>query len=219
MILDSIHISWRKGKGENRYLIGKLKRLASGFTFIYLKEGVEAAKKVGFINYPDFPNVNFDVEYSGDLRGVFSLRLMPATRPDRENYLSFWDANNSTYDWFDELGFTQGRLATDNFEFLAEFPYNVKGLRFVTDIASLSHHSLSIDQVSVNDKLKFELETNNPQDPDAVKVFKENNFIGYIKRGHTLFFKKANPNRLQLTVKHIEKNGVVKQLYVSVLKT
>ncbi|MDZ4757677.1 MAG: hypothetical protein SGJ10_06000 [Bacteroidota bacterium] len=218
MVLNNIYISWRKGKGGNRYLIGLLERLTSGFAFSYIKEEVIKARNDGFKNYPDFSTVNFDHKYTGDLERVFSLRLMPEGRPDREQYLSFWDANNPKYDWFDELGFTQGRLATDNFEFLAKLPYYDNNLGFVTDIASLTHNPLPIDKVKQGDKLRFELDTNHLTDPSAVKVYKDSEFIGYIKRGHSFFFKDANRNRLRLTVKHIEKNGMVNQLYISVIK-
>jgi hypothetical protein len=219
MILEKIYLSWRKARGEDRYLIGVLQRQPKGITFIYSKEEAEAARKAGFINYPDFPIIDFSKEYTGDLKGILSLRLMPATRPDRENYLSFWDANNINYDWFDELGFTQGKLATDNFEFLAAFPYHENGLKFVTDIAALTHIKVPNDKLFVNDELSFELDINNVKDSKAVKVFKEDIHIGYIKRGHNLFFENANPNRLRLLVKHVEKNGNVSQIFVSVLKT
>lgn len=218
MVLNKIYISWRKGKGQNRYLVGLLERQTNGFTFLYDKDEVTKAKNEGFRNYPDFPIVNFEHKYTGDLERVFSLRLMPEGRPDREQYLSFWDANNPKYDWFDELGFTQGRLATDNFEFLAEFPYNNNDLRFVTDIAALTHNPLPLGKVKVGDKLRFELDINHLQDSNAVKVYKDSEFIGYIKRGHTFFFKDANRNRLLLNVKSIENNGVVNQLYISVIK-
>jgi hypothetical protein len=218
MIIKKIHISWRKGKGASRYLIGLLTRESSidkNFVFEYQKEEVLKAKKEGFISYPDFPNL--DINYNRNLEAVFSLRLMPKTRSDRNDYLSFWNADNMNYDWFDELGFTQGKLATDNFEFLAEFPqkYNGRGVNFVSEIASLSHSSIDKDSININDKLRFEKDLLNLFDEQAVKVFKDNLFIGYVKRGHNLFFQKAKLDTIEMIVKSIEKNGKLNQIYFS----
>lgn len=185
------------------------------FKFQYQGEEVLKAKNEGFISYPDFPNL--DIEYSRNLEAVFSLRLMPKTRSDRNDYLSFWNAENKNYDWFYELGFTQGKLATDNFEFLAEFHqiYNGKGIDFVSEIASLSHSNIDKNCVEINDKLRFEKDSLNTFDPLAIKIFKKDVFIGYAKRGHNLFFQKAKPENTMIVIKHIEKNGKLNQIYFS----
>lgn len=218
MILKRIYISWRKGKGENRYLIGLLTRESSidkNFKFQYQKEEVLKAQREGFISYPDFPNL--DIDYSRNLEAVFSLRLMPKTRSDRNDYLSFWNADNMNYDWFDEIGFTQGKLATDNFEFLAEFPqiHNGKGINFVSEIASLTHSNIDKNCVEINDKLRFEKDLSNAFDPQAIKIFKDYLFIGYVKRGHNIFFQKAKSENIEMVIKNIEKNGKLNQIYFS----
>lgn len=218
MDIKTIHLSWRQGKGEERYLVGELRKAGNEVSFRYNKVNIDLAAKQGFKNYPDFPNTDPSVIYTGDLQSIFSLRLMPLTRPDRITYFTFWEIKEQPIDWFEELAFTQGRLATDNFEFLAEFPYYENGLRFVTDIASLSHRKLDVSSVSINDKVTFELEPGNRRDPNAVKVLKDGVMLGYIKKGHNLFFKEANPNRVSLKIKHIEKNGFINQIYVLVEK-
>src|SRR5690606_26885629 len=123
---------------------------------------------------------------------AFSLRLMPKSRSDRDNYLSYLNANIEGLDWFDELGFTQGKLSTDTFEFMADFPkrFNGIGIKFVSDVSGLTHHILSNELVKENDKLRFELDQRNKFDNKAVKLYKEDNFIGFVKRGHHLFFHK-----------------------------
>jgi hypothetical protein len=219
MILKKIHVSWRKGKGGNRHLIGYISRKTSSeskFLFEYQKDNLCNAQKEGFISYPDFPDL--EKTYSNNLKAVFSLRLMPKTRLDRNDYLSFWNADNGDYDWFDELGFTQGKLATDNFEFLADFPqmYNGKGINFVSEVAALSHLNLDKNFISIGDSLKFEKETTNKFDPNAVKILKDEIFIGYVKKGHNLFFQKVKPENVEISVKNIEKNGRINQIYFSV---
>jgi len=49
----------------------------------------------------------------------------------------------------------------------------------------------------------------------AIKVFKGNNHIGYIKNIHNHpFLKSKNP--LKLTVKSIDQNGMIRQIFVLV---
>ena len=219
MILKKIYLSWRSGTGSGRFLVGILTReFPHGDTIVfrYQQNEVEKAKTKGFLNYPEFPEINS--EYSTNLKTALSLRLMPKSRADRERYLSFWNADIEGLDWFDELGFTQGRLATDTFEFLAEFPkrYNGTGIHFVSDVAALTHLDLPIDCVNVGDKLSFELDANNTSDPMAVKLFKDNAHIGYVKKGHNIFFHKVKNDDVDIRIRTIEKNGRMKQIYYSV---
>lgn len=219
MILKKIYLSWRQGKGQGRFLVGIFTReISSGdaIVFNYQKEEVKKAQKIGFLNYPDFPD--FDKEYNSNLKTALSLRIMPKTRADRSDYLSFWNANVDGLDWFDELGFTQGELATDTFEFLAEYPkkYNGNGINFVSNIAALSHLQLSPECVSVGDKLNFELESDNKFDSHAVKILKGTTIIGYVKRGHNHFFHKVKNEEVEIKVTHLEKNGKMNQIYFSV---
>jgi hypothetical protein len=219
MILKKIYLSWRPGKGDGRFLVGVFSRENSSgddIVFKYQADEVMKARNKGFYNYPEFPD--FEKEYRTNLKTALSLRLMPKTRADRNNYLSFWNANIEGLDWFDELGFTQGELATDTFEFLAEYPkkHNGIGVNFVSNIAALSHLKLSTDCVNIGDKLRFELEPENQADKSAVKIFKNSEFIGYVKKGHNLFFHKVKNEEIDIRVTNLEKNGKMKQIYYSV---
>lgn len=219
MILKKIYLSWRPGKGDGRYLVGVFSRENSSgddIIFKYQTEEVAKANEKGFYNYPEFPD--FNKEYRTNIKTALSLRLMPKTRADRYDYLSFWNANIEGLDWFDELGFTQGELATDTFEFLAEYPkkHNGIGINFVSNVAALSHLKLQPDCVTVGDRLRFELESNNKFDTNAVRLLKGNSLIGYVKRGHNLFFHKIKPEEVEIKVSSIEKNGKMNQIYISV---
>lgn len=219
MILKKNYLSWRQGKGKGRYLIGVLTRetpTSDIIVFKYQPEEVKKATKEGFLNYPEFPDL--DKEYSINLKTALTLRLMPKSRADRHDYLSFWNANLEGLDWFDELGFTQGELATDTFEFLGEFPkkYNGIGINFVSNIAALSHLNLANDCVEIGDKLRFKLDKENKFDEFAVKIFKGNNEIGFVKRGHNLFFQKVQNEEVDIRVTNLDKNGKMNQVYFSV---
>lgn len=217
MILKKIYLSWRHGHGGRRFLVGVFSRENSSsdiIEFKYQQEEVLKAQKKGFYNYPEFPEI--DKVYKTNIKTALMLRLMPKSRVDRKSYLSFWNADNDNYDWFDELGFTQGKLATDTFEFLADFPkkFNGKSIGFVSDVASLTHNKLAVDSVQVGDKLRFEAEPNNKFDKDAIKLFKKDLFLGYVKRGHNLFFKKIHNKEVNITVTNVEgKNGYINKFY------
>jgi hypothetical protein len=219
MILKKIYLTWCHGRGGGRYLVGVLNRETSAgddIVFKYLSDEITAAKKAGFLNYPEFPDLG--KTYKVNIRTAFSLRLFPQSRADRGRYLSFWDANIDGLDWFDELGFTQGKLATDTFEFMADFPkrYNGEGIKFISNIAGLSHIKVKNNIIEENDKLRFELEPKNVCDEMAVKIFKGENFIGYVKRGHNLFFQKILNSEVDLRVKAIERGESVNQIYYSI---
>ncbi|SHM94896.1 hypothetical protein [Flavobacterium xinjiangense] len=219
MILKKIYLSWRQGKGKSRFLVGVLTRetpTGDTIVFKYQKEEVKKAATEGFLNYPEFPDL--DKEYSTNLKTALSLRLMPKTRADRYDYLSFWNANLEGLDWFDELGITQGELATDTFEFLAEFPkkHNGIGINFVSNIAALTHFNLKNDCVEIGDKLRFELDPENKFDKNAVKIFKGNNCLGFVKKGHNLFFHKVKNEEVEINVSNLEKNGKMNQIYFSI---
>ena len=219
MILKKIYMTWRHGKGDGRFLVGILSRDTSygdDIVFNYLQDEILKAKNTGFLNYPEFPEL--DKEYRINIKTAFSLRLMPKSRADRSKYLDFWSANIEGLDWFDELGFTQGKLATDTFEFMADYPkrYNGEGIKFISNIAGLSHLKLPIDVVKINDRLRFELDPQNQFDNKAVKIFSGVHHIGYVKRGHHFFFHKVQNQEIDMRVTAIEKNGNISQIFYSI---
>lgn len=216
--IREIHVSWRKGKGSRRKIVGVLKRTAlNGITFKYLKEGVIDAKKEGFKEYPGFPiSENFDKTYQEDNLDIFSLRLVPFERKDNIKLLEFWEAKDIR-DKFNLLALTQGLLPTDNFEFLGLFNPK-KNFKFVTDLAGLSYLELKKDTVKIGDKLTYEFESNKKAFRDrAVKIFKGNLHVGYIKNIHNnIFLKSKSKDNISLTVKEVNQNGSIRNLFVLV---
>lgn len=210
-----IHLSWRKGKGSRRKIVGVLRRTATnGITFRYLKDGCEEAKKDGFNEYPGF-SLKYDVVYKEDDLDIFSLRLISNDRKDNLKLLKFWEAEGVN-DKFDLLALTQGLLPTDNFEFLGLFN-PAKGFKFVTDLAGLSHIELERGIIAIGDKLTYEFEySEKAYSKKAVKVFKNDIHVGYIKNIHNNIFLKLTPNTFSLTVKDIEQNGIIKNIFVLV---
>lgn len=210
-----IFLSWRQGSGHRRHIVGVLKKSAViGVTFEYLSNGVEKAKEQGFIPYTEFPEL--DKVYSENVLDIFSSRLTKSERSDISEFYKFWEISEKrNEDKFYLLAHTQGFLPTDNFEFLADY-HPISDLKFLTDLAGVSHLKLPVDTISVGDELTFIKEYNNEKDPKAIRIFKGTKTIGYIKKVHCNVFHKSKGDKLKLRIKAIEKNGVIKRVFVKV---
>lgn len=208
-----IYLSWRQGGGHRRHIVGILKKSVSkGVTFQYIKDQVDKAKEQGFIPYTEFPEI--DKAYSDNVLETFGARLTKPERSDINDFYKFWEiSEKNKEDKFYLLAKTQGFLPTDNFEFLADY-HPVLDLNFLTDLAGVSHLKLPNDSVSVGDELTFIKERGNERDPLAIKVLKGKQEIGYIKKIHARVFHKKHGEKLKLKVKAIDKNGVIKRIFV-----
>ena len=213
--IGNIYLTWRKGKGSSRKRVGAIRRNANdGVTFSYLTEGVLQAEKEGFTPYVDFPDVTRT--YTDNVLDIFGQRLIKTERADSQKYLDFWSINpefkeNKYY----LLAHTQGLLATDNFEFLAD--YNpVKGLSFISEICGLSHTDPPIDIITVGDELTWKPNKTNSYDKKAVEVYKSNFYLGNVKLVHCNVFHKTGGDKLKIKVKSIEKNGHLNRVFINI---
>lgn len=213
--LGHIYLSWREGLGKRRHIVGVLKKNAtSGVRFSYISKGVEIAKKNGFSPYTEFPNI--DKEYTENVLEVFGQRIMKSERSDISDFYDFWEIDTKYKDdKYYLLAHTQGLNPTDNFEFLADYNPD-KSLRFLTDLAGLSALQLPANTIKSGDLLTYQLESDNEFDDKAVKVFKGDKEIGYIKKIHSRVFYKQKGTLLKLVVKAVEQNGVIKRIFVKV---
>ena len=212
---EKIYLSWRSGRGNRRHIIGVLQETPDGrFEFNYDQPEVSKAKTEGFTAYTEFPEIT--KPYNGNVLDVFAQRLTKKERPDIQNFYNFWEIDEQyTNDNFYLLAHTQGLLPTDNFEFLAD--YNpVQGLHFLTELAGLSKYNLAAGTLKEGDSLHFEIDEDNEFDKQAVKVFKGDTEIGYVKKIHCRIFHKPNAEKLKLTVKAIEQNGIVKRVFIKI---
>lgn len=212
---DKIYLSWRKGKGSRRHIVGVLKQTSDGrFEFRYDSEAIEKAKTDGFTPYTEFSDIT--KTYNGNVLDVFAQRLIKSERPDIQTFYDFWEIEPAYKDdKFYMLGHTQGLQPTDNFEFLADYNI-VDGLHFLTELAGLSTYQLPSGTLKEGDELRFELDKENEHDKDAVTVFKENLEIGHIKKIHCKVFHKPGAEKLKLSIKSVDKNGVIKKVFIKV---
>lgn len=211
--INTIYLAWRARKGDDRILVGRLDRTNDSVTFEYIEEGVNKARKLGFNSYPEFNDLH--KKYTLNVLDYFSLRIISIERPDRNKVLAFWEVFSNMTDKFDILGFTQGKLPTDNFEFLAEFPL-IKSLKFVTDVSGLSHRKIKKNQLDIGDKIRYEYDDNLSQDRYAVKLYKGTLLIGYVKKVHNLVFREANKRQFDISVKAINYNEYINEIFLRV---
>uniref|UniRef100_UPI00404849B6 HIRAN domain-containing protein n=1 Tax=Roseivirga sp. TaxID=1964215 RepID=UPI00404849B6 len=83
-------------------------------------------------------------------------------------------------------------------------------------MAGLSKLKLSANSVKPGDILTYKLEPNNEFDDKAVKVFKNDLEVGYLKKIHSRIFYKQKGDLLKLVVKAVEQNGLIKRIFVKV---
>ena len=212
---DKIVLVWRKGSGSRRIPVGDLVRKPEGkFVFKYRPEVENLIKTEGFVPYTEFQEIT--KEYNGNVLDIFAQRLIKPDRPDIGSFYKFWEVDESKADdKFYLLGKTQALLPTDNFEFLAEY-HGTSDVHFLTEIAGLSKTMPVKGTVSRGDLLRTELEPGNGTDSYAVKVFKNNFFLGYIKRFHNAIFYEKRKSELKVQVKALEQNGIIKRIFVRV---
>jgi hypothetical protein len=213
--IGNIYLTWRKGKGSSRKRVGVIKRNSNtGVTFSYIEKGVLEAEKEGFTPYVDFPDIS--KIYVENVLDIFGQRLIKTERPDSQKYLDFWAIDSKYKDnKFYLLAHTQGLLATDNFEFLAD--YNpIKGLSFISEICGLSHTNPPLDIISEGEELKWKYNKSNSYDNKAIEVYKGDTYLGNVKLIHCKVFHKSGGNKLKITVKSIEKNGHINRVFIKI---
>ena len=214
--IKQIFLVWRRGRSDRRIKIGRiLKNQTDGVRFLYIPDGVNEAIKNGFNMYPDFPNPN--VEYRNNVLEIFSQRLTNKDRADIQKYYDYWDISPDLKDdKYYVLAQTQGLLSTDNFEFLAEY-YPVRDLKFTSEICGLSKTQIQSGTISQGDILRWKLEPHNPYDRYAVKLYKNDTFLGYVKAVHCKVFHDSKRKNLIVKVKSIEQNGHINRAFISIL--
>lgn len=209
-----IYLAWRKGAGYPRIIIGVIKRNSFGVTFSYLQNGLDEAKKEGFVTYTDFPDEK--KVYTEGVLDIFGLRLNKSEREDIQKYYDYWEIDPQFKDdKYYLLAHTQGLLPTDNFEFLADFN-PIKGISFTSELCFLTKLQLPKDTLEEGDELTWIKEPQNVHDRYAVKVYKGDTFVGYIKKVHSHIFYKKCRSKLKITVKSLNRNGHLNRAFIRI---
>jgi len=213
--IGNIYLTWRKGKGNSRTAVGVIKRNATdGVRFQYIDSGVKKAILEGFNGFADFPDTS--KEYKENVLDIIGKRLTNSERTDIQKYYDFWEIKPEfKNDKYYLLAHTQGLLATDNFEFLADYS-PIEGLSFISEICGLSHTKPSVDTISEGDVLRWEFNKKNLFDNKAVEVYKGDFRLGNVKLIHCNVFHKPGGDKLKIRVKSIEKNGHLNRVFIKI---
>lgn len=213
-LIKNIYLIWRKAKHDRRIVVGVISRSANNYSFRYILENISKATAHGFTNYPDFPDLT--KVYTEGVMDVFAQRLNNPNRADSESYFKFWEIDPKFHDdKYYILAQTQGLLSTDNFEFLASY-YLKKRLSFISEVAGITNYNVKGDLLSIGDKLSWKYEKKNEHDPKAIKVYKGNKHLGYIKKVHNEVFHDKRSQTLKIRVKDIDKNGLINRIFIVV---
>ena len=192
---EHLYVVWKSYKDRRRHIVGELSKNGN-FQFRYNFENVKIAMDDGFSLLIAFPEV--DKTYENDrLFPTFAARIPPKNRIDIDEILKVYDMDE--YDAFELLKKSGGRLPIDNLEFIDPIfyedlnEYKGKTIERIFQLAGPRYYigcnngedcenSLEIKK---GDKLRLLIESDNEFDEYAVKVFKDENHIGYIPKSYS----------------------------------
>ena len=184
-------------------------------SFKYL-DGFASAQEEGLNNSFGFGK-DADKLSSSEIQSILNLRVISKEKADKQDFLQFWEVDRFIKDdTFILLALTQGKSPTDNFEFLADFSdvEKKRKINFVTDLSGLSHMQIGKGVVKKGDTLTYKAEPSNEYDDKAIALYKDDLKIGYIKKIHNRVFSKWQ--NLKLTVKVVDENGRIRQIFVKI---
>lgn len=212
-------MTWRKGAGARRHLVGIIKHTQTkGVSFQYLPRlSLVEAIQDGFSYYTEFPDLS--ETYTHNVLDVFKQRLFRSERSDYKGFLDFWGI---TYDKKDDtlylLAHTHGIVPTDNFEFLADFQLT-KDLKIVTEIAGLTYSQVSSELLVVDDEVLWK-KNNSIHDKYQVDLFTNTGqLLGHVKKVHCKLFYDKRAQNLKIKVKALDKNGIIKRAFIEIYNT
>lgn len=173
-------VIWQDNKTRLRHIIGELTK-GSCFMFQYNKENFQKLRSLDFNVLTAFPD--WDKTYFSDtLFSVFLSRLPDKRRSDINNILRNYDLES--YDEFDLLKKSGGRLPTDSLEFVEALDLSEKNIKRQFYIAGTKYYCgedfCNILKLAPNEPLSFQLESDNKIDKNAVKILHLGTTIGYV---------------------------------------
>ena len=179
-----LYLIWKDPQTRQNFTIGKLGK-GDKYFFEYFDD-VGKAEKNGWVKFEVFPD---EKVYESDiLFPVFASRLPDRKRRDIEKILDKYGL--STFDEFELLRKSEGRLPIDTYSFIDPiFPndqtvqrdFYIMGVRYNTPCKGENCSLLPL--INVGDELVFEKEPENKFDANAIKVqTSAGDVLGYVPR-------------------------------------
>lgn len=179
-------LAWQSSNPEERLrrIIGDLVKIDENIIVLnYFKQSddCKGALALGCIGYPSFPISKQD-SYSDGVSETFMRRLPPRTRSDFNEYLENLRIKDSNISDFALLGYSEAKLPSDGFSLIHIFEDVVGPFEFLSEVAGFRYYEGMKMEIPLGTKVSFEIEKDNPYDPNAIKVLVNNMKIGYINR-------------------------------------
>jgi len=194
---DRLLLSWqaREGQDRGRHIVAELLRRGDDADLVYLGETAdyEAAVAKGFKG--EYPGLPGGQNHDGVLP-VFSRRLPPRYRKDYGKFLEAIRLRpDAVVSDFALLGYAGGRLPSDDFCLIHPFDGAAPPFEFLLLVAGYRYYRQDVpyDKIQSRIPARFELEPDNPHDPDAVRVVfpdVSDATAGYVCRGLLPQFRK-----------------------------
>lgn len=182
--MNSVYILWQDQVTTLWHPVAKLTRERDLYRLNYTR-GANASN-----NFTPFPNMdNLDKVYeSHELLPILQNRILPKSRPEFKDLISWLDLDPVEFDPLDYLSITGGVRKTDNYRIL-KLPDLIDG-KYIYDFLISGIHYLNddakcvIENLKEGEELQYYFETNNPVDKRAIALTEKKSgcFIGYCPR-------------------------------------
>lgn len=173
---------WRKAKTGQYYHVGNLIFGDEEYGFSYEttenKFSLKDALNDGYPMHSSFPEIG-QVYKLDRLFNCFDRRLPNFKRRDVQENYSKVGVSAST-DKYKVLLINGGRIEGDTCEFVEPIKYNGKDYIFDFYVRGWIYFSDESFDLSENEMLYFEVDTDNEYEPDAIKVMCKNKALGYV---------------------------------------
>ncbi|MED1508722.1 HIRAN domain-containing protein [Bacillus proteolyticus] len=186
-VINKLLLIWKDPETRRRHIVGQLSFDSDKniYKFQYMQPGLDEAKERGFIDYPNFPDLNKVYEMKDKLFKSIKSRLPQPKRPDYPIILDRYGLDTTCTD-LELLEATRGRVATDNFEFVKDISEDSgDSLHLTFDLAAARHYKFPqiAKDLQIGDSIKLELEPENEYDRYAVRVLSQEDVkIGYVPK-------------------------------------
>lgn len=184
--VNTLFLTWQSHRNRNqRYLVGMLKRLDSGFEFSYLSETQDFSEALeqGFLGYPAFP-LNKG-PFTNDVMATFMKRLPPRSRRDFRKYLSNHHLPESfNGSDFDLIAHTGIQLPSDGFDLIPNLEEAEVPFEYLLEVAGTRYY-LNYEQVTeleLGSQVVLKCEDCNEFDCNAIALFVNDIHIGYVNK-------------------------------------
>jgi len=213
---NKLLVIWQDNETRLRHIIGELSK-CNGYKFRYSIEKIEKLKR--FRNLAAFPELEKIYE-SERLFPTFSSRLPDKRRSDIKEILNCYEMDS--YDEFELLKKSSGKLPTDSLEFIQPIDLNDIDIKRQFYIAGMKYQFDNCQEAILALKprmlLSLQLDPDNLHDNNAVMILSHDNKIGYIPSYFSKEVTEAVNQERNVKVFVVEKKTVIDENWHELVK-